>query len=57
MAELKPRHDNELARDQVKAGAQDKGSNRPIPSKETKPHGDKLQNVFKDDDKPMGKAH
>jgi len=48
MSELKPKHDNELAADQIKGGAD---ANAPQVSKETKPHGDKLQNVF-DSEKP-----
>lgn len=54
MSELKPKHDNELAADQIRGDAK---ANTPQPSKETKPHGDKLQNVF-DSEKPKAeKSH
>jgi hypothetical protein len=54
MAELKPRQDNEMAGEKLKAGAPGK----PIPSTETKPHGDKLRDIFEDDNKkPAGKPH
>jgi hypothetical protein len=52
MGELKPRQDNEMAGEKLKA------QGKPVPSKETKPHGDKLQDLFEDDDKkPAGKPH
>lgn len=44
MAELKPKQDNEMARDELKRDAE---ANMPRPSKETKPHGDKLAGTFK----------
>ncbi len=42
MSELKPKQDNELARDQLS----DAKANTPRQSKETKPHGDKLKDAF-----------
>ncbi len=48
MSELKPKHDDQMA-----SGAPKKG---PTPSTETKPHGDKFQDVFdseKDATKPQ----
>ena len=54
MSELKPKHDDELAADRINADAK---ANMPHPSKETKPHGDKLQDVF-DSEKPKAqKSH
>lgn len=43
MAELKPKQDNQLARDQVES---DVKANTPELSKETKPHGDKLRRAL-----------
>jgi len=51
MAEFKPRRDDEMAGEKTKAGTQEK----PVPSPETKPHGDKLQDVFEDKDRKGGK--
>ncbi len=49
MSELKPKHDDELAADRIKGGVK---ADAPHPSTETKPHGDKLQDVF-DSEKPQ----
>ena len=43
MAELKPKQDNGKAADEVVSDAK---ANMPHPSKETKPHGDKLKKAF-----------
>ena len=43
MAELKPKQDNQLARDQVESDAK---ADTPRQSKATKPHGDKLKDAF-----------
>lgn len=55
MSELKPKRDNERAADQIKGGVK---ANMPHPSTETKPHGDKLRDVFEDEPKkPKHKSH
>lgn len=43
MSELKPKRDNEMAGDEIERDAK---ANMPHPSKETKPHGDKLRNAI-----------
>jgi hypothetical protein len=43
MSELKPKRDDEMAADEIESDAK---ANMPHPSKETKPHGDKLRNAF-----------
>ena len=43
MSELKPKQDDQMARDELERDAK---SNMPHPSKETKPHGDKLAKAF-----------
>jgi len=43
MSELKPKQDDQMARDEVERDAK---ANTPHPSKETKPHGDKLRRAI-----------